>query len=371
MSLSEQARAFRVAGQGLTARDRSPLEVLGGWAVQDSPPGAAVTALVARCPDLPVGWLERAIAEREAVALYNARTATAVVPAGQAAAFATASVPAQDAAVKAVIAPVFGDGAADRTYSDAADLAVDAISGALDGRTLSRDDLHEELRRRLPPELLPWCDACKSHHARRGLLVIASLRGRLCISGRAGRQPAFTRTDQWIGWDPPSRDSAALELVRRYLRAYGPSTRQHFTQWAGLGTAHAKELWTLVVPETADTPAGAVLERDLPRLAGPPPAPGVRLLGPGDPLLLGRDRETLVPSEGARKTLWRAINSSGLVLVDGEAAATWRARKQGRTLAVEVEPHDGATLPADDLRAEADRLAAHRGCAAAAVAIAG
>ena len=66
-------------------------------------------------------------------------------------------------------------------FAEPVALAVDAISDALDGVTLSRDDLHGELRQRLPGELLPWCAGCESHHARRGLLVMAGLHGRLCV----------------------------------------------------------------------------------------------------------------------------------------------------------------------------------------------
>jgi hypothetical protein len=231
---------------------------------------------------------------------------------------------------------------------------------------LSRDDLHEALRRRLPAELLPWCNGCRSHHARRGLLVMASLRGRLCLAGRAGRQPAFARTDQRIAWDPPAREQAGAELVRRYLTALGPSTPGHFAQWAGLGTAHARELWALVEEELAGVRVDGrgrawLLERDLPRLADPPPARGVRLLAPGDPLLLGRDREPLVPDPGLRKRVWATLGGAGLVLSDGRPAAVWRARKQGRRLTVAVEAF--APMPREALRAEAERLAPHRGCA--------
>ena len=63
--------------------------------MQDSPPGAATAALVARVEALPVGWLDDAIyEERTVVALYNARTATAIVPADEAAAYGTALLPA-------------------------------------------------------------------------------------------------------------------------------------------------------------------------------------------------------------------------------------------------------------------------------------
>ena len=167
-------------------------DVLETWAVQDSPPGAAITALVAR-GDVEVGWLDRAIyEERTVVALYNARSATAIVPADDVAAYATAQLPADESEFSLLVKNALGD------YEGGPELAIEAISDALDGRALSRDDLHEELRKQLPDELLPWCDGCQSHHARRGLLIMAGLHGRLCISGRVGRQPEFSRTDQLI-----------------------------------------------------------------------------------------------------------------------------------------------------------------------------
>jgi hypothetical protein len=171
---------------------------------------------------------------------------------------------------------------------------------------------------------------------------MASLRGRLCIAGRAGRQPAFARADQHIVWDPPA--DAAEQLVRRYLAGYGPSTPAHFAEWAGIGTSHAKRLWV----DDWEPPAD------------PPQAEGVRLLATSDPLLLSRDRETVVPDPAMRKKVWTAVGGAGVVLVDGRAAALWRARKQGKRLEVTVE----GKAPRRALRAEAERLAPHRGCTA-------
>ena len=119
--------------------------------------------------------------------------------------------------------------AAPGDYEAAREHAVTAIAAALDGRVLSRDALHEDLRGRLPAELLPWCPSCESHHARRGLLSMAALDGRLCIAGREGRQNTFARTDQWIELEPADGG----ELVRRYLHHLGPSTHTDFAAWAG------------------------------------------------------------------------------------------------------------------------------------------
>jgi hypothetical protein len=330
-----------------------PLDVLRSWAVQDSPPGAAIAAIVARAPEVPVGWLD----EAPAVALYNPRTATAIVPADEAAAFGTAFLPPDDAALKAIVdtaLPTYDDG-----FAEPVALAVDAISDALDGRELSRDDLHEELRRRLPGELLPWCEGCQSHHARRGLLVMAALHGRLCISGRAGRQPAFSRTDQRHGWEAPEREAAGAELVRRYRATYGPSSVSHFATWAGLGTAHARELWELAdAREGEERPGGRGDARD--RVPGAA-LDGVRLLAPGDPVLLGRDREALLPDPAARKKVWAAVGGMGIVVEDGAPVALWRGRKKGTKLEVTVEALTEKP-PVRAIEAAAARLAPHRGC---------
>ena len=74
---------------------------------------------------------------------------------------------------------------------------------------------------------------------------MAGLHGRLCISGRVGRQPEFSRTDQLIEWDPPSREEAGRELVKRYRHLYGESNLEDFTEWSGLAKPHAKALWEL------------------------------------------------------------------------------------------------------------------------------
>jgi hypothetical protein len=367
--------AFRVAGQGLAGPDgRAALDLLRSWAVQDSPPGAAAAAVLARpAAEVSPGFVDRAVhEERSAVALYNARTATAVVPAAEAPAFGTALLPGDDAGLKAIVASAVPERS--EGFAEPVALAVDAVSDALDGTVLSRDDLHEALRSRLPGALLPWCNGCQSHHARRGLLVMAALHGRLCVAGRAGRQPAFARTDQWAGWDAPPAADAGAELMRRYLAAYGPSAPGELAQWAGLGTAHARALWSLVDDELAEVRVSGrkgrawVPATDLDRLADPPAASGVRLVAPGDPLLLGRDRETLLASDELRRAVWKPIGGAGVVLSDGVPAALWRARKQGRRLDVTVEAFGRVVRAA--VRAEAERLAPHRGCSSAAVAFA-
>jgi hypothetical protein len=243
--------------------------------------------------------------------------------------------------------------AAPGDYEAAREHAVTSIAAALDGRVLSRDALHEDLRGRLPEELLPWCPACKSHHARRGLLSMAALDGRLCIAGREGRQNTFARTDQWIELQPPD----GAELTRRYLRHLGPSTHTDLAAWAGIAPPHAKALLKAVEDELVPVGKAVLLAEDRAAFESPPEPRGTRLLGAGDPLLNARDREVLAPGAEVRKRIWRPVGGPGVVLHDGRLAGLWRARKQGRKLTVETE----WLGPPVDVAEEMERLAALRG----------
>lgn len=361
-----QVLAHRLYGQHLIARGDDPLHVLDGWTVQDSPPGAAAAATHARTAHLDPDWLDGALQEeRSVVALYNARTATAIVPARSVAEFGTALLPDDDAGLKAIVGPALPGRTAD--FAEPVALAVQAIADSLDGTRRSRDDLHEDLRGRLPAELLPWCEGCQSHHVRRGLLVMASLRGRLCLAGRDGRQPVFARTDQWTGWKAPSPATAGRALVSAYLRAYGPSTPVHFSQWAGLGIAHARRLWDacadhMVAVEIAGGGTAWTDEDGALLLQDPSSPRGIRVLAPGDPVLLGRDRKLLVVDPAIRKVLWPAINPPGLILSGVEPVAVWRARKQGRRLDVTIETF--GRLSRSFVEGELDSFAPLRGCTA-------
>jgi hypothetical protein len=360
---ADQVIAYRVAAQGLDERRMTAVEAASSWTLQDSPPGAAVLSLHARVAGLAPGALNAALEARELVALPNPRTAVAILPAGDVAEYVTALRPPDEQGLRAVFGTAVPK---DFDAEDARVRSVAAVGEALDGRVLSRDDLHQELRSRLPAELLPWCPACESHHARRGVLSVAALAGRLCMAGRAGRQPAFARADQWIALDEVDGEAARAGLVRRHLRAFGPSTPAGLASWAGLANSHARRLWKAVADELVevrveDRPRTWLLAADADLLADPPAASGVRLLPAGDPLLQARDRELLIADEQARKRMWRPLGSPGMVLVDGRPTAMWRARKQGRGLAFELDPLGPFDRSA--LAEEAEAVAAHRGAA--------
>lgn len=124
---------------------------------------------------------------------------------------------------------------------------------------------------------------------------------------------------------------AQLELARRYLHIYGPTTPAAFARWAGISPGRGGAAFEGLGKEltTVQTPLGEawILARDEAALpAAPGPAAPARLLPSGDAffLLQGEDRELLVTAPEHRRALWPSRVWPGGLLVDGEMVGTWR-----------------------------------------------
>lgn len=164
-------------------------------------------------------------------------------------------------------------------------------------------------------------------------LRYAAPTGTVVIRWDGARQPTV-----WTVPRPQVEPHAArLELVRRYLHIFGPSTPQAFAQWAGFGTrlgidafdALSRSL-TLVRTPLDDA---WILTSDEPifrALAGP--VASARLLPSGDAYFLGTDRELVVPDARQRRALWTPRVWPGAVLVDGEVVGTWRRANTAMTI---------------------------------------
>jgi hypothetical protein len=132
---------------------------------------------------------------------------------------------------------------------------------------------------------------------------------------------------------PPKVDprDARLELARRYLHIFGPTTPKAFAEWAGIGprqgTAAFGALHGSVTPVRTPIGDAWILTRDEPTFrTASGSAPGVRLLPSGDAyfLLQGADRELLVPDADRRRALWTSRVWPGALLLEGEIVGTWR-----------------------------------------------
>jgi hypothetical protein len=234
-------------------------------------------------------------------------------------------------------------------------VAAAARAGLSDG-PLDRDAFHQAMRERLPEGLLPWCRGCQSHHVRPGFWRAL---GPLEVTVMPGKAT-------WALADPPSMsiEDARAELVRRFLRVYGPATHSQLASWAQTAASHAKRLFAAVAdelePAAVKGKRGFVLAEDVERLEAPPAASGVRLLGGHDPYVAQPDRDALVPDAALRKRLFPSVGRPGAVLADGRLAGVWRGAKQGDRLDVSVEWLGDEA----DISEEAAAIAALRACEA-------
>jgi hypothetical protein len=153
--------------------------------------------------------------------------------------------------------------------------------------------------------------------------------------------PTGTVLIRWDGshqpdiWNVPAPEipphEARLELARRYLHVFGPTTPVAFAKWAGIRPAGAVAAFELLEKTLTrvGTPIGeaCILSQDEPLFrAMPNPAASARFLPSGDTwfLLQGADRELLVPDERQRRALWTSRVWPGALLVEGETIGTWR-----------------------------------------------
>jgi Winged helix DNA-binding domain len=130
-----------------------------------------------------------------------------------------------------------------------------------------------------------------------------------------------------LGVELPSRGDGAERLVRRYLAAFGPATREDLLRFGGLRVGDVRAGLERVRTVTFRDERGRVL-LDLPRAPlpdGDTPAP-VRFLPKWDSSLLAYappERTRILPEQFRSKVIGRNGDVLPTVLVDGFVAATW------------------------------------------------
>jgi hypothetical protein len=285
-----QILAFRRAVSSLDARLLYGTESLrrAAWAgLQDSMPRAALLSINARVSGTPPTVLD----DPSLVQVWGPRFSAYVVAAADHPIFTLGRYP---------------DDAKGRQLAD--DLA-DRLHQFLDGRVIRYDDAGQAMGE--PPNRLRY----------------ATTTGRVLIKWEGARRPTI--------WTVPipeiSAADARLELARRYLHVFGPTTPASFANWAGIGPAQGRTAFEALAGELiqARTPIGDswLLASDEAHIRSPfsEPAPA-RLLPSGDTyyLLHGADRELLVTDPLLRAELWTSRVWPGALLVNGEIVATWR-----------------------------------------------
>jgi hypothetical protein len=249
---------------------------------------------------------------------------------------------------------------------------TDAIGHALDGQALTREELVAKVGRGRPERVQ---QAMKSGWG--GLLKPVARQGLLCFGPSRSQSVTFVNPRRWLGaWRHVEPDAALVELARRYLRAFGPATKQDFTRWWGTWPGVGKTAWAgmagELVPVSVEGQPADLLAADVDEIQHIASEPSVRLLPAFDPYLMGHsNRDHLFATEHRSRVSRTAGWISAVVLGDGRVVATWTHTVVRRTLAMKVDPFRKlAPSTLKGLRAQAEALAAALGLDEARVVIA-
>ena len=142
-----------------------------------------------------------------------------------------------------------------------------------------------------------------------------------------GPRNRFVSAAAWLGAIEAEEADGLTRLVRRYLAAYGPSTRADIAAWTGLAVSTIAPALETLEPELErleDARGRELVDlRGAPRPPGDTPAP-LRLLGEWDNVLLAHaDRTRVFDDETRRRVIRKNGDVMPTILVDGFVAGTW------------------------------------------------
>lgn len=365
----------RAPGAAASPTDVDLLDV----GVQDTGPDGAGWALVVRGVELS-SLAE--VADQIALA-WTIRGAPHAYRRADLAAVAVATAPFSDAdAAKRIFDASKPLKAAGRGVLEALREVADAERALVRSASV-KGDVSGALNERLGEEFLRFCRPCDAVHIYEQPFRLSALQAGLELE--AGTSPPVLRRVKGL---TPNRyehlggeADPTFDVVRGALRFWGPATVKEVATFLDAAAKDVKERWPDDVVEVAVEVDGAaapgprwLLAEDIEALdaAAEPPADDdvvVRLLGPYDPFVQGRDREVLVPDPDRRKALWPVLGRPGAVVADGRLVAAWRPTTKGTAFTLRLDPWEPLSPPLRAaLEVEAERLAAFRGLSLAAIA---
>jgi Winged helix DNA-binding domain len=240
---------------------------------------------------------------------------------------------------------------------------VAAIGSALDGRGLTREELGDAVGR------------LAGEHARDlmasgwgTLLKPVAMEGGLVFGPNRGRNVAFVNPQDWIGPFEPLRSEEAMgEMVRRWLRVYGPGSHEDLALWWGISAGRARKALEPVAAELVEVSIEGrkafALAEDAGAVRKAKPERRARLLGGFDPYVVGFfPRDGLVEPEFKARVSRTAGWISPVVLVGGKPVGVWKHTVRKGTMEITVEPFGKlAAARVRELSTDAERLAAALG----------
>ena len=177
------------------------------------------------------------------------------------------------------------------------------------------------------------------------ILHLAGARGVICLGPARGAESTYVRAGAWLpDWKDTPRPEAEVDLLRRYLRSYGPATPEDYTYWTGIRATDVRAIWQRTADEISWVRVlgqpRAVLSGDLDALlASGPPDPEVRLLPLFDAFILGHpDRRHLVDARHHAAVYRPQGWVAPVVLAGGRVLGVWSLDRAAGRAIVRVTP---------------------------------
>ncbi|NMO04380.1 winged helix DNA-binding domain-containing protein [Gordonia sp. TBRC 11910] len=242
------------------------------------------------------------------------------------------------------------------TAADPTDIAAQAAE-ELAGQELSVRELGARLQKRWPDEPASTLSAVA-----RCLLPLVQVPPRGLWACGGGGPLRYQLFDDWVGPGDPAitGEEAVRDLIRLYLRGFGPATVKGVQTWAAMTglKPHLEAMladWELIAyvgpngERLYDLDGLEIVDADR-------PAPA-RLVAPFDNVVaVQADRARIADPEVYRRTLTPNGRSPGFVLVDGRLAGIWSVPDGERVVVdylTEVTQANGRDVDGEVTRLEA------------------
>lgn len=217
---------------------------------------------------------------------------------------------------------------------------MDAALEALESGPLTRKELADAIEPRIGSRHRRWVEGSWG-----GVMKQGFMEGSLVFGPSRGQNVTFMRRDHLLpDWDPPGREEAMAELMRRHMHAYGPCRVQDFVAWTASTVRECRPVWSGLSDETVEVKhmgrSCRMLGEDFQVAESlDVEGPEVQLLGHFDTFLLGHKERTQVVHERWRKLVFRPAGwVYPVVLVDGMALGNWSQKSRAGSTTITVEP---------------------------------
>ena len=170
----------------------------------------------------------------------------------------------------------------------------------------------------------------------------AAAAGLVCYGPGEGGRSTFVRLADWAQWREIDPEEGGKFALRRFLRAYGPSTAPEFSRWFNMAPAGVKRVVEALSDELVEVAVEGetrwALASEDDREAA---FDGVQLLPHFDVFVVGSfPREQLiVPGTPVEGVVPGTASPFAVVLRGGRVAGVWERRPKGKRLLVRVDAY--------------------------------